>query len=152
MSDVLSVKIKGIDKLQAAFKKSPKLVKDTLDPAIKKALIAIQAKSTPHIPTDRGFLRNSNRIAMSILRGVLDNSSPYSTFVHEGTKPHFPPISAVEGWSKRHGISPFLVARAIAQRGTKGVPFYDKGINDAKQILDKIFNDALNTLTAKLSQ
>lgn len=141
-----------MDDLQRVFAKSPKLVKDSLDPAIKKAIISVQGASTKHIPVDRGFLRGANATTFSTLKGVLKNTAPYATPVHEGSKPHFPPLSALEGWSRRHGIAPFLVARAISKKGTKGIPFYDMGIKDTKEVLDKIFSDALTDLTNKLAQ
>ncbi len=75
-------------------------------------------------PVDEGRLRSS--IAASLVptaQGLaVEVGSPleYAAYVETGTRPHFPPIIAVSGWTRRHGGgSPFLVARAIAQRGTK---------------------------------
>lgn len=42
----------------------------------------------------------------------------YGPDVEYGTRPHWPPISAIAEWANAHGIPPFLVARAIARRGT----------------------------------
>lgn len=39
------------------------------------------------------------------------------------SKPHFPPIAALEGWARRHGIPVFAVQRAIGRRGTPFNPF-----------------------------
>jgi hypothetical protein len=36
------------------------------------------------------------------------------------TKRWWPPVSALQGWADRHGITPFLVARAIATKGILG--------------------------------
>jgi hypothetical protein len=47
----------------------------------------------------------------------------YSIFVHEGTRPHWPPIAAIAPWATAHGISPFQAAKGIAAHGTKGRPF-----------------------------
>lgn len=44
-------------------------------------------------------------------------------FLHEGTRPHFPPIAAIAPWARAKGADPFLVARGIARHGTKAHPF-----------------------------
>ena len=148
-----AIKIEGMDDLKKAFEKSPKIVKDAIDPAIKKAIFSIQAKAIPHIPTDRGFLRGPGNVTIfSTLKGVLKNRAPYAIFVHEGTKPHFPPLHAIEKWADRHGIPPFLVARAIAKKGTKGKPFYDLAVKETKPLLDQIFSGALKDITLKLAK
>lgn len=52
-------------------------------------------------------------------KGALVNNTPNSLFRERGRPPgRQPPISAVEGWAKRRGLSPYLVARGIAKRGT----------------------------------
>ena len=32
------------------------------------------------------------------------------------TRPHFPPVKALTGWSKRHGMNPYQVAISIAEK------------------------------------
>lgn len=151
-SKPVTVKIEGMNELQKAFAKSPQIVKESIDPAIRKAILTIQARAIPHIPTDSGFLRNSNMPFFSSLKGTLENRSPYAIFVHEGTRPHFPPIHAIERWADRHGINPFVVARAISRKGTKGIPFYDMAIKESQPIIDSIFGSALKTITLKLAK
>ena len=138
--------------MQKAFKKSPKIVRESIDPAIQKAILTIQARSIPLTPTDRGFLRGSNVPIFSSLKGVLRNRAPYAMAVHEGTRPHFPPIEAVQKWADRHGIPAFLVARSISKKGTKGVPFYDRAIKQSPTIIDQIFKSALTRITIKLAK
>lgn len=151
-NETVTVKIKGLDELKKAMEKSPKTVREHLDPAIKKAILSLKAKAIPETSTDRGFLRGSNHETFSTLKGILENTAPYSSYVHDGTKPHFPPISAIEGWANRHGIEPFLVARAISKKGTKAVPFYDNAIKGTVAILDNIFDTALLKITESLAK
>lgn len=155
-NDFMTVKIEGVNELAAAFKKSPQIVKQSIDPAIRKAILNIQAKSIPHIPVDRGELLRMNTI-FSSLSGVLESRAPYAMFVHgDGTsdrsKPHFPPMEAIEGWAKRHNIPAFIVARSIAQKGTKLIPFYDMGIKESEGFTSQVFASALNEITIKLSK
>jgi len=153
----MTMRVDGMEELKVAFKKSPQIVKEFIDPAIHKALFNIQAKATPHIPTDRGELRNRQTTIFSTLKGVLENRAPYAMYVHgDGSsarsKPHFPPLEAIRRWADRHGIPPFLVARAIARKGTKLIPFYDMGIKESDAINNAVFASALNKITLKLAK
>jgi hypothetical protein len=148
----VTVKVIGQKELEKAFRQSPKIVRDAIDPAIRKAILAIQARAITKIPVDRGELRNANVPVFSTLKGVLENRAPYAIFVHEGTRPHFPPLHAIERWANRHGINPYLVARAISKKGTKGIPFYDDAVKDSNPLIDSIFGQALTNITIKLAK
>lgn len=100
---------------------------------IEGRLRAVEIAAKQRCPVDEGNLRSSSRIEMKDGRngveGSLTFAAPYAVFTHEGTRPHWPPIQALEKWAKRHGIpSPFLVARAIALHGTKAHPFLWDGL------------------------
>lgn len=50
----------------------------------------------------------------------------YASFVEFGTRPHFPPVDALRDWAARvlgDERLAFVVARAIARRGTYAHPF-----------------------------
>lgn len=50
--------------------------------------------------------------------------APYGPHVEFGTRPHFPPPDALEGWARRHGFdSAWPICKAIAKRGLKAKPF-----------------------------
>lgn len=55
-----------------------------------------------------------------------EKADKYAAAVEYGTKPHWPPISALEGWAQRHGIPAFLVARKISIEGTEPREFWAK--------------------------
>ena len=48
------------------------------------------------------------------------------------SKPHFPPVQALVGWSRRKGLNPYLVASSIAKKGTPIVPFLKIGYNKTR--------------------
>lgn len=48
-----------------------------------------------------------------------DAGDKYAIYVEEGTRPHWTPRSALQGWADRHGIPVFLVQRKIAEEGTE---------------------------------
>ena len=67
----------------------------------------------------------------------------YGLFVEVGTRPHFPPPTALEGWVRRRlGISgdrearevAFLIGRKIARTGTPGHFFFERALrgNEAR--------------------
>lgn len=133
MPKALEVQIAGLDEMVASFKQAPGLFMTVFNKAIKKSIFVLTAAAKMETPVDLGFLRNSMRESFENLIGTLDNTAPYALFVHEGTKPHFPPLDAITPWANRHGIPPFMVAMSIAAKGTKGVPFFDLAI-DAQQL------------------
>ena len=103
-------------------------------------------------PSDTGKLKQGIKTKSLGTRGripagvKIESTAPYSSFVHgfmhenfrqskpfDRTKPHFPPVQALVGWSARKGIIPYLVARAIAKKGTPIVPFLKMGYNNSRQ-------------------
>lgn len=82
-------------------------------------------------PVDTGELRDSLKARVEG-RGVDTRMTVFSPlrraiFSEKGTRPHFPPIGALQGWAVRHGFpakgGAFLVARSIAQKGTPAFEF-----------------------------
>lgn len=80
----------------------------------------------------------------------------YGRFVEVGSRPHFPPPGALDGWVRRRlGISDarqvrevaFLIGRKIARRGTPGHFFFERALreNEARvaALLDEEVNRAL---------
>ena len=84
---MMSVKIEGLERLQAAYKKAPGIVEAAFRRAIGKAVVGLEAAAKPITPIDTGFLRNSTASSMflSQLGGQVINTAPYASFVHEGT-------------------------------------------------------------------
>jgi hypothetical protein len=73
------------------------------------------------------------------LVGEIGPSVRYGLFVERGTRPHWPPVAAVSGWARRHGISPFLVARSIARKGTRAQPFMGPALERNRDRINAIF-------------
>lgn len=89
--------------------------------------LRVQTRAKQLCPVDEGRLRSSIQIGFgSDSRGrfvKIGTDVDYAIYVHEGTRPHFPPVLALGGWANRHGINAFLVARAISRHGTRPHPF-----------------------------
>lgn len=145
------VEITGLDEITSAFKKAPAIVKKYGNEAIKKSVLTLLAHAREEAPVDQGFLRGPGmQFSFGELTGLLENKAPYAMYVHEGTQPHYVPISAIQGWADRHGIPAFLVQRSIKQKGTKAQPFFKDSIEASQSQIDKFFNDALDYITNAL--
>jgi hypothetical protein len=80
-------------------------------------------------------------------RGLQSEIAPggkaqdYAAAVELGSKPHWPPISALQGWADRHGIPAFLVARKIAMEGTEPRFFWRDTFEDLDKHVDSEISD-----------
>lgn len=75
---------------------------------------------------DLGFLANSIIVDLSIDKMIAEvgPTAAHGIYVEFGTKPHFPPLDALEGWARRHGIdSAWPIAKAISERGLPAKPY-----------------------------
>lgn len=101
-------------------------------------------------PVDTGDLRDS--IDFSTDGGAISEwvrigtNLDYAPYVHEGTRPHFPPIAAITAAANRRGIPPFLFARAIAQRGTAPNPFLRRGMARAEKRIGHLLTIAARSI------
>lgn len=88
-----------------------------------------KVKSQAAAPVFRGVLRDRIRVKLSLRRltAVVKPAAPHSSLVTFGRRPgKMPPPAALRDWAAMHGMQPgkeFLIARAIAKRGTKPHPF-----------------------------
>jgi hypothetical protein len=114
------VEVHGTEEIRKALDRVPSEGSKKL---LRKMVLFGERRTKQMSPVDTGRLRASIRTDMDAgavpqWASWLSNAN-YARFVEFGTKPHFPPTHALEGWGKRHGIAPFLVARKIARRGTR---------------------------------
>mgnify|MGYP001583453881 CR=1 FL=1 len=63
----------------------------------------------------------------------------YAPFVEAGTKPHFPPTSALKRWARVHHFSNvFLLCLTIARRGTKARRMLQRGFEESKGKINEL--------------
>jgi len=69
---------------------------------------------------DTGNYRNSI-IAETSGNGLIAEigpKAPYGPYIEFGTRPHFPPMDALEDWARKHGFkSAWPICKLIAKRG-----------------------------------
>jgi HK97 gp10 family phage protein len=124
---MITVKITGLDELIRGLAAGQKATPAEMRGAMELSLITVESDMRRLVPRDTGQLGNSITHGISgsntDMVGVVGPTARYGAFVEFGTRPHWPPIAAISPWAYRHGIPPFIVARAIARHGTKPRPF-----------------------------
>lgn len=96
-------------------------------------------------PIDQSALRSNITASVTAhgdeIKGVVGSNLKYAMAVEKGTRPHFPPVYALEGWARRHGMVAFLVARAISKRGTKAHRMLENALEDNQRRVIQFFED-----------
>lgn len=134
-----------IEYLQVADKKLSRM-----EVPMRQATALVTASAKRYAPVDTGLLRGSITPSVSVgateIKGVVGSNVKYAPFMELGTRPHWPPISALETWARRHGMVAFLVARAIARRGLKARKFLQRAFDENRGRIVQIFKDEVNRI------
>lgn len=94
------------------------------------------------------------------------NLQDYWKYLELGTKPHFPPMSAIEEWIKVKRIVPtarsgkvpttkqlaFQIARGISKNGTKPAHTLQKTIDGSDTLIQKIVDELLNQTEKQIDE
>lgn len=152
----VSIKIEGMEQVQDILRRYPEKSEKEFQTAIRNSIFSVQREAKKRAPVGVGGgsgLRGSITTKLERLKGEAGTHLKYGIFVHEGTRPHFPPYKGAKGeplrrWSRQKGIPPFLVARAISRKGTKAQPF----LKDAVKFLEKNIINFFTNAQAKIFQ
>lgn len=79
-----------------------------------------------------------------------DRADKYATYVEHGTRPHFPPIAALQGWADRHGIPVWAVARKIAREGTEPRWMFRNTVEDLDSRIESTKGDFLVEIVRRI--
>ena len=67
-----------------------------------------------------GSITQDIRVMPTTIIGRVGPTVRYGLWAERGRAPgRRPPIAAIAGWARRHGVNPFALASAIAKRGTR---------------------------------
>jgi hypothetical protein len=163
MSDTIDLEARGLIEMQ---RKTEQMISDlgggpvlqamrdstlAVERFAKQNLVGYQSPEVGGV--DTGVLRASITPGISMegatFVGVVGSNLKYAPFVEFDTRPHWPPIKALETWAKRHGAVAFLVARAISIRGTIGKHFLQRAFDSAKDYIKHRFEQAVEELVKK---
>jgi hypothetical protein len=154
----MQIRLKGIEQLMRKMDK--RLYRDPIKDMLTRASLEIAGEVRERTPVDTGRLRNS---VTSEVERVMPTDVPtwarigsnvvYAPPVEFGRRPGtFPPYRALQPWARRHGFGPsggFLVARAIARRGTKGAKMFEKGLAASERRVLMFLNDAARAIESR---
>lgn len=120
--------------------------------AMRDATLLATGTARTLAPVDTGRLRasilpevRSDALTGSVI-GVIGSNVDYAPYMELGTKAHYPPLSALEVWAKRHGTTAFVVARAIARKGIKARRFLQGGIEQNESKIVALIGDAVGKI------
>ena len=146
-----TIKVEGAKKLQRYLKNMSEEKARQVKGEVYASALDIQKEAKDNL---YGKHWDTGHLADTILVDMVDGgeaaeigpTAGYGPAVEYGTKPHFPPPDALEGWAKRHGFdSAWPICLAIAERGLPPRPFLlpaylaivDKFYNRLKEIVAK---------------
>ena len=123
----VTLRLEGAPELIRALGRSPETMAQEQLRAMTASLLLVEADARRNVAHDTRQLMNSltHRVRQEPggLVGQVGPSVRYGLYVERGSRPHFPPVAALRGWARRHGVSPYAVQRAIGRRGTRARPF-----------------------------
>ncbi len=142
----VAVSVENLDHWVKRIDGAPEIVEEQTVTSLTAMGAHLKPLVQDKTPVDRGTLKRGISFSVDEVRkgvwqldlGVEGDAKKYAIFVERGTRPHWPPIAAIAGWARRHGIAPFLVARAIAEHGTikrfgrpgpKGAKMFEKTLD-----------------------
>lgn len=139
MAVVITVQLRGDKELQAALKR-PDLISAPVQRFLQRSSFSIEAQAKLNSPVDTGRLRSSINTRISGNLAKVGTNLKYAPHVEYGTRPHFPPLAALQPWARRHGFGAggaFMVARTIALRGTRATRFFGRAIESNQQNIQR---------------
>jgi hypothetical protein len=145
------MRVEGMDEVILGFRKGPRIFKQERKRAYVRVIDHIVPRIQAHTPVDKRTLHDAIEGRLEDNDGtiVIDAGKVPSVIalsVEGGARPHWPPWgpgSALAGWAARKGIPVFLVARAIARRGTikrfdyGGAEMFRKGFEESEGFINR---------------
>ena len=128
----------GIEAYQVKFFRTVRTtVKRQTELIVSRAVDIIKRRDTISSGDLFKSITSAVRVARDQVLGTVGSNLPYAVFAHEGTRPHWPPVRAMQEWVTqqiRRGkmrLSPgdtveglaYVIGRGISRRGTKGSKF-----------------------------
>ncbi len=162
----IQIDLQGWNELEAAWQRAPDIVREELTAATWEAELLFEGEVKDLTPTGATDLLRASIAAQppqalaDQVIGVVGTALDYALPVELGSKPHFPPVEALEDWVKKrlgvpdkdaHRVA-FLVARKIAAHGTPAVGMFHRGFNKARGDAVRIYEGARNRIAQRLAQ
>lgn len=140
-----SIEVEGLKELIAEFENADSRLnpvfrswlKSMSDFGVKRAqinILNVGAVDTNELIQGMHYELSSGGLESTIKPS--EKADKYAAAVEYGSKPHFPPIAALQGWADRHNIPVWLVANKIAREGTEPRHFWQQTFEDLEAHVD----------------
>ena len=149
----LSVKIEGLEELNAALVKMPPELRKEQRKAMSRALTIMQdeARQLIHSPAghaSKGIVQRITGSGETVKGRLMPGARPNglaTIFAQQSSRPgrRPPPISAIAKLARSLGINPFALARSIGKKGTKGHPIMREAFTLKKHEAIAVFKAGL---------
>jgi phage gpG-like protein len=130
----VSVKVHGDAELKR--KMSNRLYAQPVSRFFRSAGQVIKGRALDEVGRFDGLLANSIQVetqpAFMPTYVRVGSNAEYAAAHELGSRPHFPPISAIAPWARAHGIEPGALAVSISRKGTKPHPFLKPALDNSK--------------------
>jgi len=148
MPEAITVKIKGLEELKAAFKRSPGIVMSQIQKAIALSIALVNRNVKIETPVKTGRLRAGIRSKISPFKGSVESTVNYGIFIHEGTTAHIirPVRKRALYWKgAAHPV------KSVKHPGTRANPFMKRGAERAEGQVQAMFQVAINNIAKQLA-
>ena len=150
---MVGVEITGVQQTQKGLTRTAQALSGPpIVQAMRDSTMLITAEAKRGAPVDTGRLRASITPEVrpgNPIEGVVGSNVDYAPYMELGTKPHWPPWgpgTPLAIWARRHGISAYLVARAISKKGTKARRFLQLAYENNQRRIFAIFDKAVGSI------
>ena len=148
------MEIKGLKEAQRKMDQTAKDLRGTaMVEAMRDATMLVTRSARINAPVDTGRLRASIVPEVvqrdNVVKGIVGSNVKYAPYMELGTRPHWPPIQALEVWARRHNMTAFVVARAIARRGTKARRFLQRAFMENRNQIGEIIARTVGRIVEK---
>jgi len=132
------VELKGGKEISDLLKRVPKEKEAEAKAEVGDIALKIRERARMYLKT-QGAITVVGMLWKSVMwefspKGIEAEIGPvqkYGPYVEFGTRPHWPPLEALEKWAKDHGFeSPYLVAKSIAEHGMSARPYLTPAYDD----------------------
>ena len=134
---MLSIELTIDDAVLQKAVANPQLVAGPVKDFLARVALTVEGAAKEFAPVDTGRLRASIATTLQPTMAIVRAGVFYAPHVEFGTRPHMPPVAALQPWARRHGgISAWALARSIALRGTRPQPFMRPAAEKAASQMD----------------
>ena len=133
----LKIEIKGDKEIARLLKRIPKEKEAEVKAEVGNIALKMQARARAYLRTapamDTGNLANSilAELSPTAIEAEIGATAKYSPYVEFGTRPHFPPMEALEAWARHHGFeNAWPICKVIAERGLRARPYLTPAYDD----------------------